>query len=96
MKVIKRDGSIDYFDQKKIEQAIMKAGLETGEMTYKDVFAVSVSVTRNLMEHQELHPVEVIQDMVEYALMEKGFHATAKAYILFRHKRTEEREARRD
>lgn len=89
MNVVKRDGTLTYFDSKKIEQAIMKAALETGEMVYRDVFGVTVKVVRTLEKEGELHTVERIQDVVECVLMEAGFHATAKAYILYRAKRTE-------
>lgn len=42
-------------------------------------------------ENQSFPGVEEIQDIVEESLMESGFHETAKAYILYRQKRAEER-----
>ena len=90
----KRDGRTAKFDRKKIEKAIEKAGLETGEFdaahavefTDKDL---GVLETRN---QKRLPSVEDIQDIVEDALIDSKFKKTAKAYIIYRdqHKKLRE------
>jgi len=90
----KRDGRTVKFDRKKIEKAIEKAGLETGEFDAKQAVKLTDKVlavleTRN---QKRLPGVEDIQDIVEDALIDSKFKKTAKAYIIYRdqHKKLRE------
>ena len=90
----KRDGRTVKFDRKKIEKAIEKAGLETGEFdkkTAKDLTekVLAVLEARN---QKRLPGVEDIQDIVEDILIDSKFKKTAKAYIIYRdqHKKLRE------
>ena len=90
----KRDGRTAKFDRKKIEKAIKKAGLETGEFDAAQAVELTDKVlgvleTRN---QKRLLSVEDIQDIVEDALIDSKFKKTAKAYIIYRdqHKKLRE------
>ena len=90
----KRDGRTAKFDRKKIEKAIEKAGLETGEFDVAQAVELTDEVlgvleTRN---QKRLSSVEDIQDIVEDALIDSKFKKTAKAYIIYRdqHKKLRE------
>ena len=90
----KRDGRTAKFDRKKIEKAIEKAGLETGEFDAAQAVeltdkVLSVLETRN---QKRLPSVEDVQDIVEDALIDSKFKKTAKAYIIYRdqHKKLRE------
>ena len=90
----KRDGRTVKFDRKKIEKAIEKAGLETGEFDAAQAVELTDEIlgvleTRN---QKRLPSVEDIQDIVEDALIDSKFKKTAKAYIIYRdqHKKLRE------
>ena len=96
-RVRKRDGvTIQAFDRMKIEHAIRKAWLAAGsELTYeRKIGDVADGVVRRLPNSNSIADVELIQDAVELQLMHDGFHEVAKAYILFRQKRSELRTRR--
>lgn len=87
--VIKRDGSAVAFDQAKIENAVAQAFVAEGEIDVRDISSVSraigLIVTTSLKDRKlDAWTVEEIQDEVERTLMNCGYPATAKAYILYR------------
>jgi len=91
-KIRKRDGRIVDFDSNKIAEAIWKAAKAIGG---KDR-ALSVRLAEQVVDtlEKQLKPgeipsVEQVQDIVEKTLIENGHARTAKAYILYRQKRTE-------
>ena len=90
----KRDGRTAKFDRKKIEKAIEKAGLETGEFDAAQAVELTDKVLGVLetRKQKRLPSVEDIQDIVEDALIESKFKKTAKAYIIYRdqHKKLRE------
>jgi ribonucleoside-diphosphate reductase alpha chain len=93
---MKRDGSIVPFDRRKIERAIQRAAEEVLHNHEKSVRIGSVvtdavirKTTSTFMK--KIPKVEAIQDIVEAALMEEGYNHIAKAYILYREKRSEVR-----
>jgi len=92
--IVKRDGRRAPFDRVKIEDAISKAL----DVTYDtDTKNTSVRLTDNVISVLELEgigepDVEHIQDIVERVLMDNGYDATAKAYILYRGERSRIRE----
>jgi len=97
--IIKRDRREAPFDATKITACIDKAFEATGG--YKDdskhlSFTLTLEVMKKLEEEFSGKPftVENLQDIVEAVLIEGGYTKTAKAYILYRQKRTAIREAR--
>ncbi|QQG45806.1 MAG: ribonucleoside-triphosphate reductase [Candidatus Niyogibacteria bacterium] len=101
--VRKRDGRIVPFDTSRIVRAIslaMEAVKErNGEGDLKnDPIRVADSVIRELRKkfvNGGTPGIEDIQDIVEQQLILMDFPKTAKAYILYRQKRSEIRQARR-
>lgn len=90
----KRDGRTVKFDRKKIEKAIEKAGLETGEFCANQARILTDKVLAVLdgMNQKRLPGVEKIQDIVENILIDSRYKRTAKAYIIYRdqHKKLRE------
>ncbi len=86
--VVKRDGRVEPFDEGKIAAAIAKAQAAVGEPD--DPFARECA--RRVAEQLAERPgVEEIQDAVERALIAAGRADVAKAYILYRQRRTDVR-----
>jgi ribonucleoside-diphosphate reductase alpha chain len=88
--ITKRDGEIVAFNQAKIWKAISKAFLDvkqnfTAEEA-KQVDGVTESVVAALDTQfiDNCPTVEIVQDIVEKKLMERGFYDVAKGYILYR------------
>lgn len=92
MKVIKRDGAVVDFDEKKIRKAIKAAAKDTEEMTDQDIDRIA-EIVGNKCErlNSDRITVEQIQDLVEDSLLKSRFNQTAKAYILYREQRTQKR-----
>ena len=91
--VIKRDGTIETFNQTKILNAIRKAMVCSH---VKDTHKESMIVTDNVLqalekENEKCFEIEHIQDVVEKELM-RDFPDVAKAYILYRNERSRIRE----
>ncbi len=95
LSVTKRDGRVVLYDANKIAAAILKAMEATGEGDASDAARVANAVQRTLEKNvtEDAPGIETIQDTVEAQLMNHGFNATAKAYILYRANRTRAREA---
>ena len=93
--IIKRDGRVVLYDQNKIAGAILRALEVSGEGNAADAARVANDVQRDLENRfpTEAPNIESIQDTVERQLMNHGFNAAAKAYILYRATRTRAREA---
>ena len=93
--IIKRDGRVVLYDQNKIAGAILKALEASAEGNAADAARVANDVQRELESNfSDRSPnIEAIQDAVERQLMNHGFSAAAKAYILYRANRTRAREA---
>ena len=94
LKVVKRDGSTQPFEAKKITNAILKAGQSTGEFDAETAKKLTIRVVITVQQlYSETTPsVENIQDIVENVLLTSTFHKTAKAYILYRDQRAKVRE----
>jgi len=94
--VIKRDGSKVPFDSEKIYQAILKAGLATGDFGEKKARSIGEGVSQFLQKSKkEEIPIEEIQDVVEFAIMNAGFYKTARSYITYRDSRARERDSQK-
>ena len=95
----KRDGRLVNFDKDKIAEAIFKAAKGVGGHDYKTSLGLSEDVINYMVlkiGYDGIPEVEFLQDCVEKVLIEKGHAKTAKAYILYRDKRTRFREAKSD
>ncbi len=92
----KRDGRIVEFDTEKIAEAIFKAAKAVGGEDRDLAEELARVVVRYLAQLQlrDIPTVEEVQDAVEKVLIERGHAKTAKAYILYRDRRTRMREAR--
>jgi len=93
--IIKRDGRVVLYDQNKIASAILRSLEASHEGNAADAARVANDVQRELENRfKDQSPnIESIQDTVERQLMNHGFSAAAKAYILYRANRTRAREA---
>ena len=93
--IIKRDGRVMLYDQNKIAAAILRSLEVSGDGNAADAARVANDVQRELERKypSEAPNIEAIQDAVERQLMNHGFNAAAKAYILYRANRTRAREA---
>lgn len=94
--IVKRDGRQVNFDERKITDAIFEAAKSVGGENRETAMEISLGVIRRLRQDfdKETFTVEDVQDAVEKELIERGHAKTAKAYILYRNKRTNIREAR--
>ena len=100
--VIKRNGDTVPYDKGKIAAAVLKAFnaaepmLESTARVLSDRIAdiVNTRITYYAGFDDSVH-IEKIQDEVELALMEKGHFSAAKAYIIYRSKRSAVRNCQR-
>lgn len=93
----KRDGRVVLFDPPKITEAIFKAVRAVGGSNRGIAENLTDQVIETLTQcgYAGLIPtVEEVQDTVENVLIENGHARTAKAYILYRDRRTRIREAK--
>src|SRR5437867_8324016 len=100
-KVIRRNGAVVGFEPAKISIAMTKAflavngGQGAASARVRDEVAkltnlVVVALMKRKPEGGAIH-IEEIQDQVELALMRGGEHEVARAYVLYREKRAQER-----
>jgi ribonucleoside-diphosphate reductase alpha chain len=100
-KVIRRNGSVVSFEPSKIAIAVTKAFLAVNggqgaasarvrELVEQLTQSVVRALVRSRPNGGTFH-IEDIQDQVELALMRGGEHNVARAYVLYREKRTQER-----
>jgi ribonucleoside-diphosphate reductase alpha chain len=101
IKVIRRNGAVVGFEPAKIQVAMTKAFLAIAgnqgaasarvrEITESLTSQVVMAVMRRLPAGGTLH-IEDIQDQVELGLMRSGEHEVARAYVLYRERRSQER-----
>ena len=96
--IIKRDYSTKAFHLEKISGAIQKAMNAVGQGDEQNAQDVALSVYQTLVGRKEndveyVPTIEEVQDIVETKLMESKFTEAAKAYILYRNKRAQQRES---
>ena len=100
-KVIRRNGSVVAFEPSKITIALTKAFLAINggqgaasarvrEQVAKLTEGVVAALVKRKPEGGAIH-IEEIQDQVELQLMRGGEHEVARAYVLYREKRAQER-----
>ncbi len=88
----KRNGQIAEFDSAKIDRAIFKAQEAAGEPNFdlaQELGKKVVAKVEKQLESGQIPKVEQLQDAVEQVLVEEGQAKVAKAYILYRQKRSE-------
>lgn len=86
--ITKRDGSAEAFSLDKIKSAIMKACTAAGE-------SINAADLARIMGHLKFcngMNVEDIQNQVEVSLMSEKYFKSAKAFIVYRKKHSEDRE----
>jgi len=95
MQVKKRDGRIVEFKIETVANCIFEAAKSLGGKDSSTSFELALEVYDRLKDlDKEIHNVEDIQDIVETVLIDNGRAKTAKAYILYRNKRTRIRDGR--
>jgi ribonucleoside-diphosphate reductase alpha chain len=103
LKVIRRHGAVVVFEAQKITVALTKAFLavqggqgaasaRVREVTESLTQQVVGALLRRMPAGGTVH-IEDIQDQVELALMRSGEHEVARAYVLYRERRSQERAA---
>ncbi|WP_370623985.1 ribonucleoside-diphosphate reductase subunit alpha [Polynucleobacter sp. Tro8-14-1] len=105
-KIIRRNGSVVAFEPSKIAIAVTKAFLAVNggqgaasARVREQVEQLTHSVVRALLRSRPnggTFHIEDIQDQVELALMRSGEHNVARAYVLYREKRNQERAAQQE
>lgn len=93
-KIIKRNGDTVDFNASKIQNAIEKAGMATGEFngeTSKQLTLRALTLAQQMIQDRAPH-VEEIQDIVEEVLLQSVYRKTAKAYIIYRDQHSKIRE----
>ena len=97
MLITKRNGTEESYNREKIAVAIKKSFASTGRDAVEETIREMVGkVETFVLADANNRNVERIQDEVERCLMEHGFYAEAKNYILYRWQRTERRKALND
>lgn len=93
--VKKREGQLVEFDRKKIVEAIFAAMQVMGEENKSRSEKITDQVIKKLEERfkDKIPQVEEVQDIVEETLIKEGMVKVAKAYILYRDKRSRIRES---
>jgi len=99
--IIRRNGAVVAFEPSKIAVALMKAFLAVhgtqgaaSASVRETVDALTQNVVRALMRSRPgggTFHIEDVQDHVELGLMRSGHHEVARAYVLYRERRTQER-----
>ena len=99
--IIRRNGAVVPFEPQKIAVAMMKAFLAVhgtqgaASASVREVVDnLTQGVVRALMRSRPgggTFPIEDVQDQVELGLMRSGHHEIARAYVLYRERRAQER-----
>ena len=99
--IIRRNGAVVVFEPNKIAVALMKAFLAVhgtqgaaSASVRETVDQLTEAVVRSLLRSRPgggTFHIEDIQDSVELGLMRGGHHEVARAYVLYRERRTQER-----
>ncbi|TXF36234.1 ribonucleoside-diphosphate reductase subunit alpha [Collinsella sp. BA40] len=89
--ITKRDGRVESYDGSKIRVAMQRAFADIDQQAADEQLDELLSSVEDAMGRTGARSVEEIQDLVERTLMEQGYYDVAKAYILYRHERAEQR-----
>jgi ribonucleoside-diphosphate reductase alpha chain len=104
--IIRRNGAVVPFEPSKVTIATMKAFLAVhgtqgaaSASVRETVEALTQSVVKALVRSRPgggTFHIEDVQDQVELSLMRGGHHEVARAYVLYRERRTQERAAQHE
>ena len=104
--IIRRNGAVVPFEPTKIAVALMKAFLAVhgtqgaaSASVRETVDGLTQAVVRALMRSRPgggTFHIEDVQDQVELGLMRSGHHEVARAYVLYRERRSSERAAQQE
>ena len=94
MKIRKRNGELVEFIPGKIKSALEKAFVSQGKKIDEEELSKLLTTLLSRLPNDEGLTVELFQDEAERVLMEYGWYDVAKAYILYREKRSILRQAR--
>ncbi|MBI3382657.1 MAG: ribonucleoside-diphosphate reductase subunit alpha [Aquabacterium sp.] len=104
--IIRRNGAVVSFEPSKIAVALMKAFLAVhgtqgaaSASVRETVDGLTEAVVRGLLRSRPsggTFHIEDIQDQVELSLMRGGHHEIARAYVLYRERRSQERAKQAD
>ena len=99
--IIRRNGAVVVFEPNKVAVALMKAFLAVhgtqgaaSASVRETVDGLTEAVVRALLRSRPgggTFHIEDVQDQVELGLMRGGHHEVARAYVLYRERRTQER-----
>ena len=99
--IIRRNGAVVAFEPNKVAVALMKAFLAVhgtqgaaSASVRETVDGLTEAVVRALLRSRPgggTFHIEDVQDQVELGLMRGGHHEVARAYVLYRERRTQER-----
>jgi uridine kinase len=95
--IVKRDGTVVPYDRDRITTAIFKAAASVGGSDREMAAYLAKQVELGLVDNfgVRISPtVEDIQDLVEETLINHGHARTARAYIIYRHDRAQQRNQR--
>lgn len=91
MKILKRDQSYQEYHEEKIINALTKAAKASQEELSQEVIMAILADINTQLSQGTIESVEQIQDCIEEQLMKHQSFKIAKAYILYREKRTHAR-----
>lgn len=94
MKIRKRNGELVEFIPGKIKSALEKAFVSQEKKIDEEELSKLLTTLLSRLPNDEGLTVELVQDEAERVLMEYGWYDVAKAYILYREKRSILRQAR--
>ena len=94
MKIRKRNGELVEFIPGKIKSALEKAFVGQEKKIDEEELSKLLTTLLSRLPNDEGLTVELVQDEAERVLMEYGWYDVAKAYILYREKRSILRQAR--
>src|SRR3989344_6070304 len=100
-KLKKRNGTIVDFNPEKIATAVQKAFLDVLAAPHtEDAKAIADSVSEKVSTDYggtaNIPSVETIQDLVEHAIMERGYFEVVKSYIIYRYEHAKIREEKKE
>lgn len=96
MLIKKRDGSLEIFNEDKIKNAITKAAKAADEtVNLRELLDYVLRMVKLFSKNTSNIPtVELIQDLIEEALIDKGYSQTAKHFIIYREQRRKARDSK--
>tara|TARA_Y100000310_G_scaffold336148_1_gene419965 strand:+ start:3086 stop:5116 length:2031 start_codon:yes stop_codon:yes gene_type:complete len=97
--IIKREGDVVNFDEKRIYRAVFKATISIGEpdkLIAQETASKVIEILNQTYDEDTAPTIEDIQDVVEQVLINQNLTKVAKAYILYRQERTDLRKQKED